>query len=461
ARHRLLADPTSTAARDAAHSAAAHLDAVGAYRELAELLTLGDYDDLDAPAALPLLISLGRAHVRAGDLEAGATRLRRALEHARAIDDADAFAAATRALAEETAPQTSGDDTQALVREALDRLPSEPSDTRVQLQTDLANSHFLSDIERADALAVDAVDLARDGAPGTLARALTGLVQARMRPDNPDERLALALEAQELARRDDVTETLVLALSYEACALMEQGHLARAEPPLRYANALAGAVQVPRFQWWGASWQALLDFARGATVSGDGFRQAYALWPSPNRPDAFECYASQVAMLRLYHGRGGELAAAITATATATSTLGYRGPAAFCVAQGGDLATARELLAPLTEPGALVSIRDISRTTTLATAAEAAFLCEHTTAGETIATAVAPYVDHHAVLNMWGGGGFYWGSLRHAYGLACALAGDRIGAIEALDRAARDNFTAGAHGFAKRSAAAADSLRAA
>ncbi len=461
ARHRLLADPTSTTARTAAADAAAHLDAVGAYRELSELLDLGHYDDLDAPGALGLLISLGRARVRAGDLEAGAQSLRRALRQARSVDDADAFATATRALAEETAPQTSRDDTQALVREALDRLPIEPTDTRVQLQTDLANSHLLGDIERADALATEAVELARGGTPGTLARALTGLVQARMRPDNPSERLALALEAQELARRDDVIETLVLALSYEACALMEQGQLARAEPPLRYANALAGAVQVPRFQWWGASWHALLDFACGTSVGGARFRHAYALWPSANRPDAFECYASQVAMLRLYEGRGGELAAAITETATSTSTLGYRGPAAFCVAQGGDLTTARELLEPLLEPGALESIRDISLTTTLATAAEAAFLCEHTAAGDTLAASIAPYVDQHAVLNLWGGGGFYWGSLRHAYGLAVALTGDRSGAVAALDRATRDNLSAGAPGFAKRSAAIADALRAA
>ena len=268
-------DPRRTVTRT--HHLMHSLDAVGwseaseALRESVDYLeSLSAYDDIVAlccsggdPAAWPegdhrlaLLVALGRAQMRIGQTDAGRATLERCLDLARSGRHGHFFGEALRALLEERAPQTLEASARALIDEALDVLADEASETRVQLMTDMANSWYFSDPDQAASWADRALSLARAGTPSTLARGLTGVIQAKLLPDNAAERLDLSLEAQHWARRADSTESLVLALTYEANALMELGELRRAGPPLRYAEALASEVQVPRFRWWAAAWTA-------------------------------------------------------------------------------------------------------------------------------------------------------------------------------------------------------------
>ena len=446
------------------HAAVIYLDRRGESSDIAQLVD-GYSDQLvhavDLGAAPPeLLFMVGRAAARGGKSD-GHRLLDRCVALARSNQDHELFAEGVRALIEERAPQLATDDHRRLQTEALDLLGDGASDTRVQLLTDLANSWYLTDPERAEQLAADALNLARSmGDDATTARALTGYVQSRWHADNSADRLTWAIEAQEHARRADSTESHVLALTYEVAALIELGRLSRAEAPLRYAEALAEDTPVDRFRWWCASWRALLEFARGDLAQADSrFEFALGLLSNQAKADAFDCYAAQIAAHRLLTGRAGEVAdAALAVSRSQPRLLVYRAVAARCFADIGDVETAAGLVVELLEPGLDQLPDDIMLPTTLTLLAETAHMCGLTAFAPQLCSALAPIAHQHAVINVWGGGGFYWGAIRHGYGLALHLGGDTDAGLAELRRAARDQADAGALVFAARSEQAASAL---
>lgn len=461
--HRLAAGDRlgDDATADAARRAVDRLEALGAHREIVELLA--DVTRAGDEAPLDLVVRVGRSQIRAGDVEDGRSSLARAIEQAAADEQPDQHALAVRALGEARSPQMTDDQHRALLTASIDGLAGYPSadelvETHVQLLTDLAGSWFLSEPEISLERSLHALEFARSsGDDRSVARALTGLIQAEMRPAHAQRRLELALEAQELARRADLTETLVLALTYEAQALIELGQLRRADPPLHYAAALATDVQVPRFKWWAASWSALLTLAtEGPDVAEDRFREAYELWPSVERPDALDCYMTQLANLHLLRGTGGQLADALLDIAIRSGS--GKGAAALAFAQDGEIDRARTLLAEIFEPGVLAGVHTIARAPLISAAAEAALLCEVSDGAHVLREQAEPLADTHIVLNTWGGGGYYWGSMRHTLAVIDELAGDTAAALDGYRRAAREQAEAGGLTFAARSEAAADRL---
>ncbi len=463
ARHRLQALPDGSlpdAARTALR-AAKHLQSIGAGQTLVELMSHSAVPIdgwVNSATVVETRLILGWAQMRAGRTDEGQATLEAVIEAARDLDRADLFAEAVRGLAEERSPQSSTDQVRQLVAEALDQLGDVVSDTRVQLMTDYANSFYLTNPDKAELLAADALEVGRSAGPATLARALTGYVQAKLRPGNAAERLELAIEAQQYARRSNSIESLVLALTYEASALIEMGELRRAAPPLRYAEALAFDSRAPRYQWWVAAWRALLDFAGGElNTAEDRFRAAFELWPTSARNDAFECFAAQLCALRLVQGRGGELLSVMTPMFDGDD-LAYLAPGAFVQAQAGELESASITLDRLLSPCGVLQCHDTRRPYLLAMTAEAAHLAGAHRWGPALAQAIEPLADVHTTLNVWGGGGFYWGSLRHAHGLALHLCGDTAAATQMLVQAVVDQTEAGAPIFAARSQAIADDL---
>jgi len=445
------ADWSSTA--QAVLAAFDYLESLGAYEEILELSDNSGVEVADWPGgvlALQLWVVLGRAEIRAGRSARGARTLERAVAVARDMGEGSLFADAVRALLEERSPQRFDDAGRALITEALALVGDEASDTRVQLLTDMANSYYFVDLEQSHSWAEQALDLGRKGDSATVARALTGYIQAELRAGNAAQRLELALEAQSWARQANSTESLVLALTYEACALFELGEPRRADPPLRYAEALAVEMQVPRFQWWAAAWRALLDFATGdLAFAEDRFTNAYELWPTSSRADPFECLSVQLATLRIAQGRGAELIPVLERLIDGEVGIEYLAPAAVSYAQDGRPDEARFVLRRLVEHPALQR-GDVTVPIALAFGAEAAHLIEDREAARTLLHVMEPLADVHATLNVWGGGGFYWGSLRHGLGLLQLVVGEGEAGRESLHIALDQHRTAGVETFADR-----------
>ena len=183
----------------------------------------------------------------------------------------------------------------------------------------------------------------------------------------------------------------------------------------------------------------------------EGFLAAYELWPTSSSFDPFECLASQLAALRFVQGRGAELLPVLAELGGPDARVEYLAPAALAYAQAGDVEQAHALLDRLLEPQGIVGRYDIVVPFALALAAETAFHIDATEHAATLAEMLEPLVDVHATLNVWGGGGFYWGSLRHGYGLMLALGGNRADARHVLEHAATAQAAAGSALFAERS----------
>ena len=129
----------------------------------------------------------------------------------------------------------------------------------------------------------------------------------------------------------------------------------------------------------------------------------------------------------------------------------YLAPGALAFAQAGETQQATEALGRLLMPDGLGSRHDAVVPFALALAAEAAFALNATEYAADLASRIEPLRHTHVTLNVWGGGGFYWGSLRHGYGLVLALLGRSDDAATALTQAATDQAAAGATLFAERS----------
>lgn len=461
ARHRSAALPDGDAAAAARAVVAATDDPLGLHHYADALTVLQAASQLveqladDEPAVVgELLERLARASMRGGRVTDGVEWSRRLIDHGRRVDVASWRAEGVRVLGEQTTPQSLGDELVELQREAIDATIDEPTDTTVQLLTDLAGAVYFDDLAESRRHADRALALAMVvGEPGTIARALTGKMQTRLGPADVDERLELAIEAQAMARRAELRHVQVHALTYEVYALFERGRLDAVGPPLRYATELADEVQFGRVEWWVRAWEALRLLATGKFADADvAARDALERYADPDRRDAFECYASQLMCARLLRGDGAEiLPLATDLVERSPGTSGYRGLRALAAAQAGDERTAHADL-----DAVVPSVRHLRADATLlstgAMLAEAAWSCRRVDVAAQLQPLLEPYASSHAVLNIWGGGGFYWGPVAHLVGLTRHLTGtgDALAALRDGERAAD---AAGALPFAERSRA--------
>lgn len=161
--------------------------------------------------------------------------------------------------------------------------------------------------------------------------------------------------------------------------------------------------------------------------------------------------------VRLLTGDGAEIAElAASLVHRSPDTLGSRGLYAFAATQAGDVSAANDQLDVAV--GLIASLRsDATLLSTAAVLAEAAWVCRRSDVADELAPLIEPYAGSHAVLNIWGGGGFYWGPIGHAIGLVRELSGQGD-ARAALRAAAEDAAAVGALPFAERSQAVLDIL---
>ncbi|MDJ0767224.1 MAG: BTAD domain-containing putative transcriptional regulator [Ilumatobacter sp.] len=462
-----LPDGDLTPAADAVVVAVDDLLASDLYRDALVLLRAlepycAELEASDRALAGVLIDRLARCHVRGGRLDDGERWARELIAFGRRHDDTERFAEGVRLLGERTSPQRHGAELMALQREAITRIGEPPTDASVQLLTDLAGAHYERDLAEARRLADEAVATAdRVGRRDTVARAMTGKLQSLLRPTDADGRLALAIDAQAVARRADRPELQVLALTYEIYTLFELGRIGAVGPPLRYAEELVRDMQFGRVRWWVEAWSALHDIATGRPERGESrAHAALERWSDPDSGDAYECYVSQLVTMRLLSGDGAAVAPILVGLAEAApDRVGYRGVAALALAQSGDLAAANAHLDAVAGRGIDALRDDATFTTSAALLAESAWVCGRADVAELLHPRLEPLADRHAVLNMWGGGGMYWGSLRHSLGLLDALRGDTARAAEQLAAAATSARQDGTTPFAERAESALATLR--
>lgn len=194
---------------DYGRRAAARAASVWAFDEAVDHLR-GTLDVLPAGATADrarLLVALGNARSRAGDLDDARAVLVEAAEAARAVGDGETFAAAALGYGLGLGgyqPLASADTHLiALLEEALERLASDDSELRCRVLGRLAVELYLTDdLTRRSELSAEALAMARRlDHPSSLATALYARQIAVLGPDSFDERLAAANEILELAEQ--------------------------------------------------------------------------------------------------------------------------------------------------------------------------------------------------------------------------------------------------------------------
>jgi tetratricopeptide (TPR) repeat protein len=266
----------------------------------------------DEAVRCDLLLRLGHAQARAGNYQEAKASFLQAAEVARPLEVPEPFAHAALGFGE---PQVEGvvdERLLAMLREALQRLPTDDSALRARLLARLSLELSFSDDPAVrdtlrDSLSRQALEMARRlGDPAARAMALRARWLATWGPEGHDERTALSEEMLDLARESGDREMELAGRARRITCSMESGDVRAARADITAHARLAAELRMPYHEWTATTLracQALLDgmFAQAEELT----ERAPSL--IPGRPIARLAYLNQIAFIRLEQGRLGEL----------------------------------------------------------------------------------------------------------------------------------------------------------
>jgi tetratricopeptide (TPR) repeat protein len=239
----------------------------------ASLAALDSWGVDDRRARCELLLSLGEALARAGDIPAAKAAFLAAAETARELGAARELALAAFGYGGRSMYGRAGDDELLvpLLEEALRALDDDEPALRARLSARLAGA--LRDEpsrEGRDRLSREAIELARrTGDLAALAYALDGRAAAMMAPDTVRECLELATELRDVARTIGDRERVAHGLLHRLIAQIMLGELVGAAADLAAMRRLADALKQPSELWQVASAEAMLALAEGRLAEAE------------------------------------------------------------------------------------------------------------------------------------------------------------------------------------------------
>lgn len=319
ARHAVAAAPAGDAARAAGYArrAADRALALLAYEEASRLYELAlEASGLEeaGPEGLrgDLLLSLGDARGRAGDLTSAKLAFRDAAEVAGRVGRPDLLTRAALGYGGRFVWARAGGDPEVrrLLERALVALGSGDSPLRARVMARLAG--VLRDEREREprwSLSEDALSMARRlGDAGTLAYALEARCAAIWEPDTVEERLAIAEEMVRVAEASGDKERELQAHGYRMHALFELGDLPAARAALRAEDRVTEALG-QRAQRWLSSvgWAAFALFEGRFGEAEVLLERALTLGRKAQSVDAEVSFRVQTYALRREQGRISEV----------------------------------------------------------------------------------------------------------------------------------------------------------
>ena len=187
----------------------------------------------------------------------------------------------------------------ALLREALDAVPTSDSPLRARLLARLSLELTFSDeAEPAEPISREAVELGRRlGDAASLEGALRARWMAVWGPDGLEERAALAEELLALGRSTGDRELELAGRCRRATCALQSGEHPGAEPDVAACARLASELHIPAHRWTAATMLAMLVQLQGAFGDAEALAtQARAL--QPDGPNAAFAYDDLIDALR-------------------------------------------------------------------------------------------------------------------------------------------------------------------
>lgn len=295
-------------AGDRAMALLAYERAAQLFEDALRALELDEAGDDARRAAL--LLSLGRARLRAGHADTRATILAAAAA-ARELGDAELLAEAALGLGGlALSPGVVDRQFVTLLEEALAALGKADSSARARVLVRLAEAlHWSPAAERRAALVEQALAVARrTGDPATLAYVLSHAIVAARGPDSTQRALGWARELFELSQAAGNVELGIEARSVQIDLLLELGDAAAADSALRTFERAAAEAGEPRARSLAPLHRARQALAEGRLdeaerLSAQG-RELGAQFLDSTAP---MIAAAQDFVARWYRGRLGEL----------------------------------------------------------------------------------------------------------------------------------------------------------
>ncbi len=221
-----------------------------------------------APASrATVLLDLGDALLRAGDVAGSRERFSAAATLAREIADPRVLARAALGRSGLSVTVLGVDhENVALLEEALSRLDDGEHGLRAQLLGRLAiEVYYEPPASRREKLSASALELARAAsAPGALADALSARHVALWSAPHLFERLALAGEMVALGERSGDRERVLQGRNWRFMDVLESGDVAAARRELELHAGLADELRLPGYQWWAPMWSSTLALMAGS-----------------------------------------------------------------------------------------------------------------------------------------------------------------------------------------------------
>lgn len=430
----------------------AYEDAAAHYEQALAILDLEDAPD---PRVRPtLLLGLGNARNRAGDIQGSRSAFRSAANAARKLGDARLLADAAFGYGRETFVSGEVDEELIeLLEEALQLAGDGDDATRLALLMRLAvELYYTDDIDRRVALADEAVRIARKlGDPTALKRALSAQALAGAGPDNLEVRLRAGTEIIQIAKQLKVHELATDGYLNRIGALLELGEPADADAELaRYAK-LAERLRQPAHLWFAIVVRAARALMEGRFEAGERLMgEALELGELVRGDEAGQYHAVQRFAL-LWETRReelGEVEEPLRLLAEGHQAL----PAFRAMLLAVHLALGRRRLAEagiagLREEGLAGLPRNLGWLAALALIAETVSSLDDDLTAVELYDLLLPYEDHNVVYD-WSVACF--GSAARYLGLLASTLDRPDDAVRHLDSAVATNFRMGARPQAAR-----------
>jgi tetratricopeptide (TPR) repeat protein len=263
----------------------------------------------DEPVRFELLLGLGAALTRAGNLQQAKEHCLEAAEIGRRLGAPEQLARAALGFGER---QVEGGlvDRQlvALLQEALDGLGPQDSSLRARLLARLSLEFVFSDeTEVMASLSLEAAAMARRLAdPAALRTALDARWMAVWGPDGLEERTALAAEILRLARETGDRELALEGHAHRAASSLESGDARAVQADIAAHARLTEELPMALHRWEATTMRALQALLHGSFDDAELLANE-ALSLGPGRPNAMFTHIDQLALLRWEQGRLGEL----------------------------------------------------------------------------------------------------------------------------------------------------------
>ncbi len=247
--------------------------------------------DDDGERVGPLLLELGDARWRAGQIATAREAYLAAAYSARDYDRPEQLACAAlgygTGLGGFGVADRADKELLKLLRASLEALPARDSALRVRVMSRLAVELYYKDgVEERSQLAREAVEMAeRLGDPAVQLIALYSFHWSRLGPDGLDEQLTAADRIISLARRCDDLEMEFRGHHFRLGSLLQTGDVQGFEAEITICERLAAALRQPLYDWQTKVFRSTQALIQGRIEDGERLAQEAAAIGQPGRQE--------------------------------------------------------------------------------------------------------------------------------------------------------------------------------